>query len=95
MRGYRQGVHTSRKLLCQGTVNHPVPFEPGLPCEGRCANLNPEMGFPFGSASRVASVLVAFVDDLKLARRKLSLELCGNPSPSLAKLHFAAHGFVN
>jgi hypothetical protein len=45
-------------------VNHPVPFDPGLPCESRCANLNPEMGFPFGSASRVASVLAAFVDDL-------------------------------
>lgn len=95
MRGNRQGVHTSRKFFCQHPVDHSVPFDPGFPGKGRCSDMDAEMRFSLGPAPCVARMLAALVDDLQLARRKLSLQLCRNPSPSLAKLHFNAHGFVN
>jgi hypothetical protein len=95
MRGNRQGVHASRKLFRQDLVNHPVPFDPQLPCEGRCSNMDAEMRFSLRSAPRVARMLAALVDDLKLARGEFSLQLLANTPTSLAKLHFATHGFVN
>jgi hypothetical protein len=95
MRENCQGVQTSRKFFRQYPVNHPVPFDSGFPCESRCANMDTEVGFPSRPTSRVARMLAALVDDLKLARRELFLQLCGNPLTSHAKLHFVAHGFVN
>jgi len=95
MCGNRQGVQTSRPLFRQGPVHHPVPFDPGLPGEGSGANMDPKVGFSLRPTSRMARVLAALVDDLKLARREFLLQLCRNSPTSLAKLYFATHGFVN
>jgi hypothetical protein len=90
-----QGVDASRKLFRQGLVDHSMPLDPGFPFESHSSDKDTEVCFSLRPAADVTGMLVAFIDDLKFARRELPLQLCVNSPTPFAKLNFAAHGFVN
>ncbi len=72
---YGERVDTRFELVGEGVVNHAMAYDPALPLERVSYNINPEMRFSARLMSRVAFMLMGFVEHLQASRSEGLREL--------------------